>query len=63
MSLGNYTYTLPARCVELVPGSKVGGPIETRTASFGKQRSEFALVEIPRRGRYWTLASWVTPAG
>ncbi len=63
MGLGNYTYTLPARCVEPAPGSSVRGPIETRTASFGKQRSKFALVEIPGRGGYWTLASWVTPGG
>ena len=56
---GNYTYRYPTRCVELPRGTRVSDPIERRRDRFGKGTTEFILVEVAGKGKYWTLASWV----
>ncbi len=65
MDKGNYAYRYPSQCVDLPRGTRVGNPIEKKRDRFGKGTTEFILVEIAGKGKYWTLASWVkvTPGG
>ena len=56
---GNFTYQYPSRCVKLSRGTRVGDPVERKRARFGNGTTEFILVEVQGKGKYWTLASWV----
>lgn len=58
---GNVDYSYPLTCIDLPRQTRVSDPIDTRLDRFGSEQTEFILVEVPGRGRYWTLASWVKP--
>ena len=60
---GNYAYRYPSRCVDLPSGTRVSNPIEKKQGRFGKESTDFILVEVAGKGRYWTLASWVKQSG
>ena len=55
---GNFTYRNP-RCVTVDPGTRFKGPFERKVARYGSKRTTFVLIEVPGRGRLWTLAFWV----
>jgi hypothetical protein len=59
MNRGNFAYQYPAHCVDLPQGTRVGEPLESKTAQFGGKLTKFVLVEVAGKGKYWTLASWV----
>lgn len=56
---GNFTYRYPDQCVALPPGTRVAGPLQRKTAEFGKSTGEFVLIELEGGRTLWTLASWV----
>ncbi|MDP2620389.1 MAG: hypothetical protein Q8P46_09460 [Hyphomicrobiales bacterium] len=59
---GNVDYTYPSICVDLPTGTTVSDPIESKKDRFGSETTEFILVEVAGKGRYWTIASWVEQA-
>lgn len=60
IAAGNYSYRYPSSCVELAQGGRrYAGPFETREAPYGSKTTRFVLIEVPSRGRLWTLDSWV----
>jgi len=56
---GNVDYTYPPSCIDLPSQTRVSDPIESKLDRFGSEMTEFILVDVAGRGRYWTLASWV----